>query len=47
MACDQHESHSLQACHDANVNDRPTHGMEAATEPWEENKQHSGVFRIL
>lgn len=38
---------ALQACPDANTNDRPTHGKEAATELWEENMKHSDFFHIL
>lgn len=47
MASDQCKSRSLQACHDANTDDRPTHCKEAATELWEENMKHSHFFHIL
>lgn len=47
MASDQCKSHSRQACHNADINDKSTHGKEAATELWEENMKHNDFFHIL
>ena len=46
MASDQCKSHSPQACHDANINDRSTCGKEIATELQEENTKDSDFFHI-